>query len=249
MKPKPIPDDFDGWEQLPTFEELLKRTGFKIQALRSRLQGVTCYRCPDKSVRYMQDEADQALEEEDEEAAVLLDTNAKDPLQVLGALVKVSMGVIHDFRRERHEIVSTLLRPFELGLEHNKRLLESVIAENAEHRNNAREMFLAMQTMLDRSQERDLRVEDRRATREYRREAFAMARTELPKALDLAVALTQMSSDRAKAAMAAISALDPEMLRTLAESDALDDRARERFRALYEQLHGSGGNQRGEAAE
>jgi hypothetical protein len=226
VTPKSLPKKFAAkWQQFPTLDQVRDRyKHVKLHELRKLIRDVTCYRCPDSSVRYDPDMVVEALLDapegpESDEA----DDGDDSPLEPIASpktldalmLFRESMKIVADLRRT----TQTQEQPLKLGLE----LLEKVVArleKRLDHYDGIHDrMLLVTENLISAQAQRELEEQKQRDRQELRKQTLGVAAGYLPTIVE---GLKQGSSPEAALALKAFASLEPEMVDSLLKSGVLE---------------------------
>ena len=224
-----------------------KRPDMKLHKLRALLRDVTCYRCPDQTARYVQEELDELIEEEAEfEEATKPQTDDegrpvpqlydsmvlfRESMRAMGELMK---GMA-ELRKMIGDISAAATEPITLGLglvRENVELMRGRLAHYEEHHDRT---LFAYENLMSMQTDRDLRVKRAEGAGEVRKQAAGLAMAYLPQLLkDLK---TSASSDpKAAAALEALASLEPEVLDSIVNADTHTPEQRAAWRKARDML-------------
>lgn len=239
MKPKPLPRSIakDEWESWPTLDELrLKRPDMKLHKLRTLLRDVTCYRCPDQTARYVQEEIDELIEEEkdlDETVREAVESDGKPSPQLFEMMMfrEAMRGMsellkgMGEMRKMIGDLSTAATEPMKLGLQLLKDNTDMLRAR-VDHFEGFHDNTLALYEALASQQTtRDLQVQRAKGTEKVREKASDMVLAYLPTVLnDLKSSImsgggTPKQSADAQAALEALRSLEPEVLDAIVDND------------------------------
>ncbi len=250
MTPRPLPRSIKAevWEKWPTMDELrAKRPDMKLHKLRALLRDVTCYRCPDQTARYVQDELDELIEENDEfeqstkgatdeegrPVPQLYDSMVlfRESMRAMGELMKG----MSELRRMIGDISDAATQPITLGLQlvrENVDLMRGRLAHYEEHHDRS---LFAYENLLSMQTERDIARDRAKGAGEVRKQAAGLAMAYLPQLLtDLK--LSASSNPKAAAALEALASLEPEVLDSIVDADTHTPEQRAAWRKARDML-------------
>jgi hypothetical protein len=184
------------FEQAPTLEALLQRSGFKIAKLREKLRDVPRFKCPDNTVRYDDAAATAALDGGADFDSAELDDGAvsepfsPDPVQAALQVMNRTLSLLSVVVRERGEIVKlcnetirTMGEPMKLGQD----LVREGVAVMLGRLKHYDEMWDGMVLLVEDLQStRDGRAraaEQQLERSTFRRETFDLAKKYVPEAI------------------------------------------------------------------
>lgn len=220
MKPRPLPRELaksKEWESWPTFDELkAKRPDLKLHKLRTLLRDVTCYRCPDQSARYVQEELDELIDEETEmreAVAPAIDGEGRQVPQLYDSMVlyRESMKLASELRRMVQDVSESALSPMRLGLELVRENVE-LLRRRVEHYEGTHDdTVMLREALMSQALDRDLRVKKAEGQGKLREQALGMAMAYLPTLIaDLKTSAAH--NPKAQAALNAIESLEPSVV-------------------------------------
>lgn len=243
MTPRPLPKSIPEkeWQSWPTFDELrAKRPDIKAHRLRAMLADVRCYRCKDGSVRYVQEELDELIEEHEASEEAMRPANDADgrPVPQLYdsmVLFRESMKVIADLRRSIVELSESAGAPMRMGLE--------LITENVqilrEEVNHYREVhgrtLTTYETLMSQQAERDLRVQRAAGNSKLREQAVGLVMGYVPQFM-AELKASAASDPKAAAALQAILSLEPEVFDAIAGQEDMTPAQRKAWTKLRDIL-------------
>ena len=249
MKPRALPKQYGKeWESWPTFDELrAKRPEMKLHKLRALLRDVTCYRCPDQTARYVQDELDELIDEEEavqEAMAPNIDEDGKQVPKLYDTMVLFResmraqgelMKSMAELRRMIGDISEAAVSPMKLGLDLVRENVD-LLRKRVEHYEGYHdETMLLRETMLSQQLDRELRIDKAKGQGKLREQAFSLAMGYLPSLInDLKTSAS--SSPRAQAALTAVETLEPAILDAIVEQAELTAEQRTAWRRVRDIL-------------
>jgi hypothetical protein len=239
MKPRSIPKSIpaDEWQSWPTFDDLrAKVPSMKLHKLRAMLRDVTCYRCPDQTARYVQEEIDELIEDEAD-----LDEKVKESVGADGAanpalfemvmfreamrgMAEVLKGM-GEMRKMIGDMSSAALEPMKLGLQLVKENTD-MLRERVQHFEGWHDNTLATyENLASQQTDRDLRVQRAQGAEKVRQKASDLVLAYLPTVLnDLKQSMLPSTPKPppppdAAAALDALRSLEPEVLNSIVDAD------------------------------
>lgn len=264
MKPRPLPKSIKSelWESWPTMDELrAKHPDLKLHKLRALLRDVTCYRCPDQTARYVQEEIEELIEDEEafEEGTKpptdeggrpvpqLYDSMVlfRESMRAMGELMK---GMA-ELRKMIGDISAAATEPLQLGLglvRENVELMRGRLQHYEDHHDRS---LTAYETLMSLQTDRDLKIDRAKGAGKVREQAAGLAMAYLPTLLQ-ELKSSASSNPTAAAALDALASLEPEVLDSIVESDTHtpDQRAAWRkARELIKQRQNAKANNQGQS--
>lgn len=264
MKPRPLPRTIkpEVWSKWPTMDELrAKRPDLKLHKLREMLRLITCYRCPDQTARYVQEEIDELIEDDaefEESTAPAKDEAGRPVPQLYDSMVLFresmrAMGELmkgmSELRKMIGDISAAATEPITLGLQlvrENVELMRGRLQHYEEHHDNT---LVAYETLMSMQTDRELKVDRAKGAGKVRDQAAGLALAYLP-TLMTELKNSVSSNPMAAAALDALASLEPEVLDSIVESDTNtpDQRAAlSKARDLIKQAQKAKGNQQGQS--
>lgn len=222
-----------------------KHPDLKLHKLRALLRDVTCYRCPDQTARYVQEELDQLIEEEEdfEQAAKpptdeegrpvpqLYDSMVlfRESMRAMGELLK-GMG---ELRKMIGDISEAATEPIKLGMELVKDNVALMRGRLAHYEENHDRMLVAYENIMSMQTDRDLKVERAKGASKVRDQAAGLAMAYLPNLLQ-ELKNSASANPTAAAALDALASLEPEVLDSIVDSDTHTPEQRSAWRKARE---------------
>lgn len=248
MKPRPLPKSIkpNVWESWPTMDELrAKHPELKLHKLRALLRDVTCYRCPDQTARYVQEEIDELVEEEadleeatkpqkDEEGRPvpqLYDSMVlfRESMRAMGELMKG----MSELRKMIGDISSAATEPITLGLQLVRENVELMRGRLTHYEEQHDRSLLAYENLLSMQTDRDLKVDRARGASKVREQAAGLAMAYLPQLMS-ELKTSASTNPTAAAALDALASLEPEVLDSIVESETHTPEQRAAWRKARE---------------
>lgn len=244
MNPRPLPAQYKKtkeWESWPTFDELrAKRPDLKLHKLRSLLREINCYRCPDQSARYVQDEIDELIDDED---AIVDAVKAQTPegervspqLYESMVLFREVMKLAVDLRKMIGELTDTAMSPMRLGIELVNTNVD-ILRRRLEHYEGTHDDTLLMrEALMSQSLDRDLRIDKHKGQAKLREQAFGMAMGYLPTLIN-DLKQSAAANPKAQAALSAIETLEPSVLEAIISEGNLSEGQRAAWSRIRDML-------------
>lgn len=207
----------------------IKFPAIKLHKLRSLLRDVTCYRCPDQTARYVQDELDELIEEEEdleESAREIVDADAKSSPQIFEmAMFQASMRgmsevlkALGELRKMIGDISGAATEPLKLGLDLVKQNTELMAGRLAHYERYHDDTLTLFEALSSQQTDRDLKVERAKGAQKVREQALGAIVAYAP-ALLRDLKQSAQSSPTAAAALEAISSLEPDVFDAIVDAD------------------------------
>lgn len=233
MKPRPLPKSIksDVWSAWPTMDELrAKHPELKLHKLRALLRDVTCYRCPDQTARYVQEELDELIEDEEafeESTKPAADADGRPVPQLYDSMVLFresmrAMGELMkgmaELRKMIGDISAAATEPLQLGLglvRENVELMRGRLAHYEDHHDRS---LMAYETLMSLQTDRELKIDRAKGATKVREQAAGLAMAYLPSLLQ-ELKNSASSNPTAAAALDALTSLEPEVLDSIADAD------------------------------
>ena len=193
MKPKPLPARLrkKRLADMPTLEEIRDaHPTLKVYQLRDMLRDVTCYRCPDGSVRYVTDEAAEALskppptaaereDDEDEDEDEDLEDEELTPrtrAQAYNAMMNEQLKASAEQRRATTELLKVyesgfraMIEPMKMGCSMLVDAVKELREVNKGHNDRWDKVLLMTESLASNQHERDLERQREQAKSEFRK--------------------------------------------------------------------------------
>lgn len=232
MKPKPLPKTIEKsgeWKTWLTLDDLrAKRPDLKLHRVRALVAYVTCYRCPDQTVRYAQDEIEELIDEEEEldnKCSEVVDADGKvSPARFEMVIFRETMRTVSEVTKSLSElrkmigdISSAATEPLTLGLGLVREHCERINARLEHHENRQDETLTLYETLASMQTDRDLMVQKAKGNQEVRQQALGAIMAYGP-TLIRDLRQSARSNPAAAAALEAIELLEPEVLDAIVDS-------------------------------
>jgi hypothetical protein len=225
LKAATAPDELE-WDELPTFDELVTRTGMSRPKLRAMLTKVPCWRCTDNSVRYSEPEATEAL------SGAAVDDSEHEPEAKIDLLYLFNkmLGIMAAREKDTRELIKVMGEPLRSGIELWKESSTLQSTRLGDLEKNWDRMVKLVEEGLTAQNDRDIAAQRFKAQQQMRVDAFALVKDQVPSIVQKWGLTSQAST-----AITFIQSLDPGLIDMVLELGQLTDEQQ----AMLKQLRAS----------
>jgi hypothetical protein len=224
-----------------------KHPDIKLHKLRALLREVTCYRCPDQSARYVQEELDELVEDEEafeESTKPATDAEGRAVPQLYDSMVLFresmrAMGELmkgmSELRKMIGDISEAATQPIQLGLQLVKENVELMRGRLQHYEDHHDRHLIAYEMLLSAQTERDIARDRAKGAGEVRKQAAGLAMAYLPQLLS-DLKRSASSNPEAAAALDALASLEPEVLDSIVDAETHTPEQRAAWRRARDML-------------
>jgi hypothetical protein len=255
VQPKPLPKKFEkSWQKWPGFDDLrAQNPQVKVHQLRTALQDVPCFRCPDQSARYMPDRAKHAIltikaakadgaapeldeddDEDDGEPVELAEPKIYDAMVLFRQALLISDDLrkgLGDLAESMTKAIDSMTKPMALGLD-LVREQTHMMSERLKHYEGVSDrMQQVTESLLSEQQSREIAALREKSAQEMKKKTLDVATQYLPTIIE-----NFKPTAEASAALKAIKTLEPEVLDAIVDGAEMTEEQKHAWTTLRDTM-------------
>lgn len=256
MQPKPLPKKFEkAWQKWPGFDDLrAQNPQVKVHQLRTALQDVPCYRCPDQSARYLPERAKHAIlsikppkadagagaaapeqldEDDDDDAGdevELAEPKIYDAMVLFRQALLISDDLrkgLGDLAESMTKAIDSMTKPMALGLDLVREQTQMMSARLTHYEAVSDRMQQVTESLLSEQQSREIAALREKSSQEMKKKTLEAATQYLPTIIE-----NFKPTAAASAALKAIQTLEPEVLDAIVDGAEMSVEQKEAWTTL-----------------
>lgn len=251
MQPKPLPKKFEkAWQKWPSFDDLrAQNPQVKQHQLRTALQAVPCYRCPDQSARYLPERAKTAIlsirteatlpgtapeldddDDQDDDGIELAEPKIYDAMVLFRQALLISDDLrkgLGDLAESMTKAIDSMTKPMALGLD-LVREQTTMMSDRLKHYEAVSDrMQQVTESLISEQQAREIAAIREKSTQEMKKKTLDVAAQYLPTIVE-----NFKPTAAASAALRAIKTLEPEVLDAIVDGAEMTEEQKQAWTLL-----------------